>query len=123
MSLGYLLAKSDIALETFLRMLFCKGDVKKLMSYKCVVDCEMINPLPNRKSQRADIVLRFYSNYCPEHAIIIEAKSACARINNQCAASQAKLISDDAASSGLSSKVHCYTNHNSDRLRCECYVN
>lgn len=91
MSLGYLLAKSDIALETFLGMLFCKGDVKKLISYKCVVDCEMINLLPNRKSQRADIVLRFYRNYCPEHAIIIEAKSACARINNQCAASQANL--------------------------------
>lgn len=91
MSLGYLLAKSDIALETFLGMLLPKGQVKNLMSCKCVVDCEMINPLPNRKSQRADIVLRFYRNYCPEHAIIIEAKSACARINNQCAASQANL--------------------------------
>lgn len=88
MAFGYLLAKSDIALKTFLGLLFPKGQVRRLMDCKCVVDCEMINTLPNQKPQRADIVLRFSKNYSPVHVVIIEAKSACVHINNHGATSQ-----------------------------------
>lgn len=74
-SLGYLLAKSETAMEAFLSLLCEKNDrktVRQLCMCKWIVDCEERND----KKKRADIIVRFYHNYAPKRAILIEAKSA-----------------------------------------------
>lgn len=76
-SLGYLLAKSKIAMEAFLSLLcdrkLCDRKSKKqLCSYKWIVDCEERND----EKKRADIIVRFYDEYIPVQAFLIEAKSA-----------------------------------------------
>lgn len=70
MALGYLLSQSGPALKAFL---FISGI--KIGKYdRCVVDCEAQKKSPGN-NDRIDILLRFYSNYVPVGAVIIEAKS------------------------------------------------
>lgn len=75
-SLGYLLAKSKTAMEAFLSLICdkkaVKQSVKQLCSYKWIVDCEELND----EKKRADIIVRFYDEYTPKQAFLIEAKSA-----------------------------------------------
>lgn len=76
-SLGYLLAKSKFAMEAFLSLLcdkkLCNRKTKKqLCSYKWIVNCEE----QNDEKKRADIIVRFYDEYTPKRAFLIEAKSA-----------------------------------------------
>lgn len=68
-SLGYVLAKSDAAMKSFLKLM---GIKKKDVSER-VVDCELTQRKEDKKSERADIVIRFPND---KLAIFIEAKSA-----------------------------------------------
>lgn len=71
-SLGYLLAKSETAMKAFLSLLCDRKTKKQLCSCKWIVDCEERND----QKKRADIIVRFYDNYSPVQAFLIEAKSA-----------------------------------------------
>lgn len=69
MALGYLLAESQLALTMLLRLLKIK------VSYdNYIVDCEAQRKDVSN-NDRIDILIRFYKNYWPQLAIIIEAKS------------------------------------------------
>jgi hypothetical protein len=83
MALGYLLAKSKEALKALLKLIGVK--VRRYDSY--IVDCEaQKKQLSN--NDRIDILIRFYSNYQPTQAIIIEAKSVRANTSAQQAGQQ-----------------------------------
>ena len=69
MALGYLLSRSEIALKTFLTI----SGIKMPKFDRYVVDCEAQKKNPGNNN-RIDILLRFYRNYAPVHAVIIEAK-------------------------------------------------
>ena len=88
--LGYLLSISPKAMELFMLLLFPneKSEVKKMLKMRWVVDCEMIQRLKKHQSIRADIVIRFYDNYTPYKAIVVEAKSVKGYINNRNASVQ-----------------------------------
>lgn len=70
MALGYLLSRSEAALKMFLSISGIK--VPKFDRY--IVDCEAQKKSPGN-NDRIDILLRFYWNYAPVHAVIVEAKS------------------------------------------------
>lgn len=74
--LGLLLSKSPTALEIFLRLLFPRQHINKLLNMRCVIDCEAIQKEESKtnKSKRADIIIRFYDGFIPYSAIIVEAK-------------------------------------------------
>ena len=77
--LGLVLSESKDAMKAFLdliRTTFPQGlTPHKLMQCKWIVDCELIQPLSNSNSYRADIVIRFHDNHQPFYAVVIEAKS------------------------------------------------
>lgn len=75
--LGYLLAKSSVAMELLLKLISTlPKEIKELMKMRWVVDCELQQKQQNRQSLRADVVIRFYDKHSPYKAIVIEAKSA-----------------------------------------------
>ena len=79
--LGYVLAKSSLAMRLFLELLGDKS-LRRLLCQKWVVDCELTQPIHNNKSLRADIFIRFFDGYKPTKAIIIEAKTISQSISN-----------------------------------------
>lgn len=82
-ALGFLLAKSNVALKRFLKLIKC------VIKYdKVIVDCEAQRKQINN-NDRIDILLRFYHHNNPQKALIVEAKSAKANISAQLAATQA----------------------------------
>ena len=82
-ALGFLLAKSNVALKRFLKLTKC------VIKYdKVIVDCEAQRKQINN-NDRIDILLRFYHHNNPQKALIVEAKSAKANISAQLAATQA----------------------------------
>lgn len=83
MALGFLLAKSKVALTRFLKLIKC--DIKY---DKVIVDCEAQRKQINN-NDRIDILLRFYFQNKPQKALIVEAKSARVNISAQLAATQA----------------------------------
>lgn len=83
---GYVLAKSHFAMKSFLGLLGVKST--HLLKQKWIVDCELIQGITNNQTLRADIIVRFYDNYKPTQAIIIEAKTATSSINNVHASQQ-----------------------------------
>ena len=86
-ALGFVLSKSDIAMRCFLSHCLkkAKPEVEELLQGWRIVDCELTQQKDEKKSDRADIVIRFPSN---RYAIIIEAKSATASIGSTGATSQ-----------------------------------
>lgn len=81
-ALGFLLAKSEVALKRFLKLIKCNIKYDKV-----IVDCEAQRKQINN-NDRIDILLRFYHHNNPKKALIIEAKSAKANISAQLAATQ-----------------------------------
>lgn len=78
-SLGYVLARSEIAMKCFLELVYSKipssekgNDVKYLMKEDYIVDCELMLQSDSGSRDRADIVIRFPES---QYAIIVEAKS------------------------------------------------
>lgn len=65
-SLGVLLAKSQVAFNSFLKLIHLKIDYDKY-----VIDCEP----RDIQNKRFDILIRFYKECVPQKAIIVEAKS------------------------------------------------
>lgn len=65
-SLGVLLAKSQVAFNSFLKLIHLKIDYDKY-----VIDCEP----RDIQNKRFDILIRFYKRNQPVEAILIEAKS------------------------------------------------
>ena len=74
-SLGYVLSKSDVAMKSFLKLL---GIKKKDVGGR-IVDCELRQQKGDKKSARADIVIRFHND---KLAIFVEAKSASTSIGS-----------------------------------------
>lgn len=74
--LGLLLSKSPLALEIFLHLLFPMQHIKKFLNMRCIVDCEarQKEESEDRKSKRADIIIRFFDGFMPHCAIVVEAK-------------------------------------------------
>ena len=66
-SLGYVLARSPIALKGFLKLVVGEHRANALMACDCVVDCELWTD-----SGRADLAIRFPAL---QEAIVVEAKS------------------------------------------------
>jgi len=90
-SLGYLLAKSPIAMKCFLQLMkFDAKEQKKLLNsnYRYVVNCELPQKIGHNKSYRADIIIRFFEGFIPKKAIVVEAKTADAPIGNKHATEQ-----------------------------------
>ena len=82
-------------------MIFPKNaSVNQLMSLKRVIDCELMN-----KTGRADIVIRFYNNYQPVHAIIIEAKSIQSKTNSKQAAKQVSNYNNSSQLTGFPNRT------------------
>lgn len=75
-SLGYVLARSKKAMESFLKCVYEKR-ITKLMSDKYTIDCELPLSDANGKRLRADIVINFPQN---KTVIIVEAKT----VKNKC---------------------------------------
>ena len=82
-SLGYVLARSEFAMQNFLELVYSKipqkeqgRAVKDLMKEDYFVDCELMLQNDNGSLDRADMVIRFPDS---QYAIIVEAKSI--RIN------------------------------------------
>lgn len=93
--LGYLLTKSDLALRCLLEIIqFDKTEIDGLLDMNRVVDCELIQRLGEKKSYRADVFIRFYKDYTPYMAIVIEAKSTKAQTSSDKAAWQLSNYSD-----------------------------
>lgn len=68
-ALGYVLAKSNAAMKSFLKIVGLK--IKNVSPR--IVDCELTQPKGLKESDRADIVVRFPDD---KQAIFVEAKSA-----------------------------------------------
>jgi hypothetical protein len=83
MALGYLFSKSKLAISLFLKLL----NVQNLKYDKYIVDCEAQGKQASQNG-RIDILIRFYNNYQPIYAIIIEAKSVRASTKSYVAANQ-----------------------------------
>lgn len=79
-SLGYVLARSENAMKSFLKCIYGKKNrkVAKLMDDKCSIDCELMLPKADGNSLRADIVINFPQN---KTVIIVEAKTVKSRCN------------------------------------------
>ena len=88
-ALGYLLARSPLAMKSFLEMLFSSKDVKILMACKWIVDCEYRKVKKQTSSQRVDVLIRFFNKHTPERAILLEAKGKGVPVNGNAAALQA----------------------------------
>ena len=76
-ALGYVLARSKVAMEAFLSKVFEKESnrkkrVNELMQQDCIVDCELRLENEENNADRADIVIRFPNKGT---VIIVEAKS------------------------------------------------
>ena len=80
-ALGYVLAKSDAAMKSFLKIL---GIKMKNVSPR-IVDCELTQQKEAKESDRADIVVRFPDD---KLAIFVEAKSASSSIGSTGASMQ-----------------------------------
>lgn len=80
-SLGYVLSKSNTAMKSFLKLL---GINKKGIGER-IVDCELTQQKEERKSDRADIVIRFPND---KLAVFVEAKSASTSIGSRGASFQ-----------------------------------
>lgn len=80
-SLGYVLSKSDAAMKSFLKLL----GINKKGAGERIVDCELTQQKEDRKSDRADIVIRFPKD---KLAIFVEAKSASTSIGSRGASFQ-----------------------------------
>ncbi len=79
-SLGYVLARSEKAMKSFLKCIYGKKnrEVAKLMDDKYSIDCELMLPKADGNSRlRADIVINFPQN---KTVIIVEAKT----VKNKC---------------------------------------
>ena len=74
-ALGYVLAKSNVAMKSFLKILGIK--IKNVSPR--IVDCELTQPKGSKESDRADIVVRFPNE---KQAIFVEAKSASSSIGS-----------------------------------------
>ena len=74
-ALGYVLAKSNASMKSFLKILGIK--IKNVSPR--IVDCELTQPKGSKESDRADIVVRFPDE---KQAIIVEAKSASSSIGS-----------------------------------------
>lgn len=74
-ALGYVLAKSNAAMKSFLKILGIK--IKNVSPR--IVDCELTQPKGSKESDRADIVVRFPNE---KQAIFVEAKSASSSIGS-----------------------------------------
>jgi hypothetical protein len=88
-ALGYLLARSPLAMKSFLELLFSPKDVMILMTCRWIVDCEHRKVKNQTSSQRADILIRFFNKHTPERAILLEAKGIGVPVNGNAAALQA----------------------------------
>ena len=97
-SLGYVLSKSDAAMAAFLKIIVKKTklDINKKTLSKLIseikkktggriVDCELTQQKEDRKSDRADIVIRFPGD---KTAVFVEAKSASTSIGSRGASLQ-----------------------------------
>jgi hypothetical protein len=97
-SLGYVLARSKKAMESFLKCVYGKRNrmFAKLMSDKYTIDCELLLPKADGNSLRADIVINFPQN---KTVIIVEAKTVKSKCNAKEAIYQglnyAKLMRDN----------------------------
>ena len=76
---GYVLARSEFAMKSFLELVYTKipksswmSAVKDLMKENYCVDCELMLESDKGSKYRADIVVRFPQS---QYAIIVEAKS------------------------------------------------
>jgi hypothetical protein len=95
--LGLLLAKSEIALKSFLEIDKIKSKIGKIdwsNLNQVIVNSELISKTKNKF--RADIVIRFYSSNKPIKVLVVEAKSASKNISAKSAANQLyKYISEN----------------------------
>ena len=82
--LGLLLSESTEAMKSFLHVIGKNYPADN----ECIVDCELRQQRDNNLSYRADIVIRFYDNFTPKCAIVVEAKSVSANTTPQKAAEQ-----------------------------------
>lgn len=77
-ALGYLLARSHLAMEGLLELIYPGKDNKKfradLLMCSQIIDCEEREESGIVDSLRSDIVIRFQRGFKPNRAIIIEAK-------------------------------------------------
>lgn len=78
-SFGYILARSEFAMRSFLELVYKKipksergNEVHNLMKESCCVDCELMLQSDKGSNDRADIIIRFPDS---QYAIIVEAKS------------------------------------------------
>lgn len=99
MALGYLFSKSKLAISLFLKLL----NVPYFKYDKYIVDCEAQGKLAS-KNGRIDILIRFYYNYQPVYAIIIEAKSIRSSTKSYAAATQVAKYLGFSHLAGFSSK-------------------
>ena len=76
-SLGFVLSRSVEAMRSFLELFYSTKQVKRLMNYKWIVQCETIlKPQSgNKKNGRADILIGFYDGLTPKHIMLIECKT------------------------------------------------
>ena len=78
-SFGYILARSEYAMKSFLELVYTKisksergKDVQDLMKENYCVDCELMLQTAKGSNERIDIIIRFPVS---QYAIIVEAKS------------------------------------------------
>lgn len=86
-SLGYVLARSKKAMESFLKCVYGKRNrmFAKLMSDKYTIDCELLLSKADGNRLRADIVINFPQN---KTVIIVEAKTVKDKCNVKAAIKQ-----------------------------------
>lgn len=89
---GYVLARSEFAMKSFLELVFTKipksqrmSAVKDLMKENYCVDCELMLESDKGSNDRADIVIRFPES---QYAIIVEAKSMIIKASSKAAVFQ-----------------------------------
>lgn len=88
LALGFLLSKSQTALNDFLNLI---GEKALIGTFdKWIVECEAHGVKKNNENGRIDILIRFYKGYNPVRAVIVEAKSVSANTSAKVAASQAQ---------------------------------
>ncbi len=79
--LGYVLAKSPVAMKLFLQLLPISKKISYLLSLRWVVECEQRVVCGTGKVGRTDIVIRFYDHANINTIIIIEAKDINGHVN------------------------------------------
>ena len=90
--LGYLLARSTLAMKGLLELLYPTNNRfrKTLLEGSWIIDCEEREESGNADSLRSDIIIRFQKDYQPKWAIIIEAKGIGVNVDEHGAQVQAK---------------------------------